>query len=443
MNIEKEKKSNNKIILLIITVILFGVIGLYLINIKNQEKDYTNVVNTDKVKVYSKNTNQEFDWNNSDTIVVDAGNIDAELYSFDGGLNWQESNEYTTTNNGKFDILIKDKNGNTTNAISYTINNIDNTAPVIEVTLPSKISKNEVINLQDYATATDDLSGINGEIIISPRNLDTTILGSQIINYSIKDKAGNKTSINVSVEIVEPAELNENTDGNQNNDNNSNDSNNENNTTNLSTTKNTILYRYRVKKANSYTCKTYDCSYYSDADKKEPTQTYTSTGKCNDSYNIKITFNNGCIIIPVSSEASCTQAFTTVERYSLINNQYIDIIALLKDGTQKQSYGTSNSLSQNKTNSNSSSVIETTYSEYKKEPCGKNETAINGYCHAICSVATKTCPSGYQLTDGVCKKYVSKTCTDTCTSYTWSSWSEWSETKIISSDEIQVETKIN
>lgn len=454
MNIVKEegKRKNNKLalIIIIVAIIIIGIVIMYFLKFKDDSKE-TNSSELNKINVYSKNTNQSSEWNNYDTIVIESGSIDAELYSFDGGLNWQESNEFTTTTNGRFNIVIKDKNGQKINVMTYTVSSIDNTAPVITVNLPAKIAQNETIDLKEYVTATDDLSGIDGEIAITPEELDTTTLGTRMINYTTKDKAGNETSINISVEIVEPtqgAETETPDNNNQDNtnqdenkkDNNSNSNSNSNSNNSSSNTQYITLYRYRVKKSNTYTCKTYDCSYYSDT--TEPTKTYTSTGKCNESYNEKITFKNGCTIIPTQSGVNCTQAITTVDRYKLIDDKYVDIIALSKNGTQIKYSSTIGSLKKESSNSGTSTESSTIGSEYKQTPCDKNEVAINGYCHAVCSTPTLTCPTGYQLTDGTCKKYVSKTCTDTCTNYTWSSWSKWSETKVIASNEIQVETKI-
>lgn len=450
---ETEKRKKEIIILIIIVSIL--IIGTCLLIFKRNNKENDNqVISASKVKVYSQNTTDRIKWNNHDTIVVDPGEIDAVAYSFDGGLNWQESNEYTITNNGRFNIVIKDKSGKTTAAVSHTVNSIDNVAPIITIDLPSQVTLNETIDLKKFVSATDDFSGVDGEIIITPKTIDTTILGTKTINYQVKDKAGNITSINVAIDIVEKIE--EPTQENENNEQSSNDNNSNNSSSNNSssidsspqnnkTEKYITLYRYRVKKSNTYTCKTYDCSYYSASDNVEQTQKYVETGKCNANYNKILTFRNGCYITPGNPDAMCTQAITKKERYSLYNGNYIDIIALLKDGTQESSStSTENNIKEKEETNNSSSTISplpSVSSKYKAEPCDKNEISINGYCHAICSKPTYTCPSGYKLIDNKCQKYITKTCSDKCTSYSWSDWSEWSETKVISTDEIQVETK--
>ena len=441
------------VILILLLLTLFGVFP----KMKNNED--SKIISSEKLTVYSKNEKEDIDWNTMDTIVVDPGDIEVDSYSFDGGLNWQKSNEYTITSNGKFNIILKDKEGNKTASKSYTINTIDNIAPIITVTLPSQIQLNEEVDLNKYVTAEDSISGIEEKIHVSPSTLDTTTLGNKIINYSVKDKAGNFTSISISVNIIEKIEEemdsdkdsstnNNNTTNNNKNDSNNNSSNNNNNNNNTSNNVEYItMYRYRVKKTNTYTCKTYDCSYYDEKDTVEKIKSYTETGKCNNDYNEKITFRNGCYITPTAPGTMCTQAFITKDRYTLYDDNYIDIYALLTDGTQ---YNRNKTSSQSKddykyssdSNSKNYTPITTPSQEYKKAPCGKNELEIHGYCHAICKTPTYTCPTGYTNVDGTCKKHISKTCSDTCTNYTWSSWSSWSESRIIATDEIQVETKV-
>lgn len=421
------KNKTEKYIYYGLGIFLVASVMILLISIISSNEKY---LPSENISVVSNTQESKNEFEKVDKIEVKTVGIAVDSYSFDGGLNWQKSNEYYATGSEKLIIIVRDTNGKESEPLEYKVNNIDSVAPVISVNLPKKVSLNSKINLGEYVSVSDDNSGVDGSITMVPDSLDTSKVGIKTIKFSAKDKAGNEANISVSIEIVDNVIVEKPNDGDK------------------EVTK--VLYRYRVKNTVEYNCNSYDCGYYEESDKITES-VYVDTGKCDNSLNKKITFNNGCYITPKPIDSYCTMAFVTVDRYSTYgeNKQYkIDIYALNKDGSQ---HGTNTSKEEisngeysNGNCKNGTCEIESynPASEYKQEPCGENEISIYGYCHPICSKLSMKCPSDYEIIDGKCKKYVKKTCSDKCKKYTWSEWSNWSETVISSSETVQVETKI-
>lgn len=427
MNKNEENKSFN-IFPLLLVLLIIGAMIWFIISMLLSEEKY---LSSENITVVSNINESKNEWDNVEKITIKTIGIAVADYSFDGGINWQNSNEYYATEKETLVIVVRDVNGKQTEPMRYETMNIDSVPPVISVKLPNKVLLNSKINLVEYVSATDDNSGLDGTITMKPSSLDTSKVGKQTIHFSAKDKAGNISNIDVTIEIVKSD-----------------------NEINNKTAK--VYYRYRVKNVTEYDCKTYDCSYYEDGVIHSGAM---KTKKCSSSYNQKLTFNNGCYIVPAGIEVSCTQAITTVDRYSEYEandgwTYVIDIIALGVNGQQLK-YTNSNL-----TPSGTTTVIDVESREetpidgyealqghlkkiYKAAPCGDGEISINGFCHAICSgKKALSCDEGYTLINDKCQKRIEKTCTDTCSKYTWSEWSDWSETVISPSDTIQVETKI-
>ncbi len=93
------------------------------------------ITNIDKANpVISDVTRSETEWTNDNvTITVNASDVMSGLadtaYSFDGGITWQEDNTYTASENGTFNIIVKDKAGNETTWDEIVIDNIDKEVP--------------------------------------------------------------------------------------------------------------------------------------------------------------------------------------------------------------------------------------------------------------------------------------------------------------------------
>ena len=83
---------------------------------------------------------------------------------------------------------------------------LDKTIPNIEGIGDKVVQKNEVVNLKENVTASDSLSGIDGEIIIEPNSIDTSVTGIKKVTYKVKDKAGNEREVirNIIVDAEAP-----------------------------------------------------------------------------------------------------------------------------------------------------------------------------------------------------------------------------------------------
>lgn len=391
---KKGSKSIWKIVGVIVLVLLIiFVLYNFIVN--------SNKISSDRIKVTSESSDKLFGWDENVSIIVTSDYVKINSYSFDGGLNWQDSNRYIATKNGNFSIVVKDEHDRKSVPISYTVNSIDNLAPTIKVSLPSKILLNSKIDLRSNVSVSDDLSGVDGDVVINPSVLDTSTVGQKVINLYAKDKAGNETSIDVIIYVVDSY------------------------SSELSNNNEKILYRYRVRSSKNYECNQYDCSYYDSSSTIVATTNQKDTGKCFLPYDQTITYSNGCMDKPVPPGTYCTDSIVTVPRYISTDNYLYDRTYLNK-----------------KVSGDGSKIEIDGYRDYKMDPCDSDEVSIDGYCHTVCVWYSKSCPQGYNLIDGQCKKYVNKTCSDTCTQYVWSEWSEWNETSVIPTDEIQVETKL-
>lgn len=425
--LKSKKEEDNNYIYFILLFLIFLVGVLFTL------WKYNLYLPSDNIHVSTEDS--DLDWDKTQKVIVTVVDIEVDSYSFDGGINWQKENEYLVSKDEKLVIVIRDVNGTESKPIEYVVDNIDTTPPLINVNLPKAVLLNSKVNLGEYVSVTDDKSGVDGSVIMTPESLDTSTLGVKTINFTAKDKAGNVASIDVTVEVVSQEDKDDE-----------------------SSTK--VLYRYRVKNIVEYDCNSYDCSYYEDTDLLPNIEDLITTQCIRP--NQVFEFSTSCVITPGASKGgvSCLQALTKTNRYI---NYYandgwkyiIDIFALNKNSEQikfddlpESGIRLPNAFDNLKPPTSNSDAIKpsnanVSLNTYKKEPCDQFEISINGYCHAICSGKKETgCPDGYILMDHKCKKQVNKTCTETCTKSSWSEWSEWSEIPITSTDLVQVETKV-
>ena len=68
---------------------------------------------------------------------------------------------------------------------------LDKTQPNVEGIEDKVVQKDEVVELSDGVRYDDTLSGIEGEIIIEPSSIDTSVTGTKQVMYKVIDKAGN------------------------------------------------------------------------------------------------------------------------------------------------------------------------------------------------------------------------------------------------------------
>ena len=198
---EKQKeKRRNKLIMKVLAI--FAVIGLAWMGVTTY-LDYEKHLDSENITVVTEETESNGgEWNKTKKVLVKTVGIAVEAYSFDGGINWQESNEFFAVDKDKVVIVVRDLDGKESLPLSYKVDNVDSIPPVINVNVPAKVIQNSKIDLGKYVSAIDDNSGLDGGIVMEPDSLDTSKVGIKTIKFSAKDKAGNESSFEVSVEVV-------------------------------------------------------------------------------------------------------------------------------------------------------------------------------------------------------------------------------------------------
>lgn len=199
----------------IILSILFGV--LYFKELKKRP-----LVN---YPIYTLSTT---DWT-SDNVTIKIGNTDKiSAYSFDGGNNFQDSNEFEVITNGTYEVVVKDTNGRLSKKIIIGIGNIDKEAPIINFENSTSVQLNSRFNLRTGVSVSDDGSGLHGDYTIEPKEIDTSKEGTYQVTYTAFDKVGNYT------EKVR--------------------------TLNVSDIAGKTYYRYRTSTTENYDCEPYSCN---------------------------------------------------------------------------------------------------------------------------------------------------------------------------------------
>ncbi len=102
-------------------------------------------------------------------------------------------------------VIGIDNKGNESekNCINYKL---DKTIPNIEGIGDKVVQKDEVVDLKEGVIVNDTLSGIDGQIIIEPSSIDTSITGTKQVKYKVKDKAGNEREVirNIIIDAESP-----------------------------------------------------------------------------------------------------------------------------------------------------------------------------------------------------------------------------------------------
>lgn len=175
---------------ILICIIVFSVImiGLFtyllIIDIKNQP-----------LIKYPRYTLSSIEWT-STNVIITVNTEDGKIasYSFDGGKNYQESNTYEVPSNGEFYIVVKDINGRTSKITPVSIQNIDKDAPIISFEGTTTVQLGSKFSLRNGVSTTDgNGSGIGGNYVVVPDNIDTSIAGEYTVTYTVFDKVGNYT----------------------------------------------------------------------------------------------------------------------------------------------------------------------------------------------------------------------------------------------------------
>lgn len=176
-------------------------------NAGNVASEDTMVSNIDKVDpVISDVTESVTGQTDEDlTVTITADDADSKLadeaYSLDGET-YQSSNEFTISENGTYTIYVKDNAGNVATA-SFTISNIDKTAPVIT---SFDLSETDYVQSETITVnATDNVEvasySEDGEIYQNSNVFDINANGDY--TYYVQDTAGNISSATTTVTNID------------------------------------------------------------------------------------------------------------------------------------------------------------------------------------------------------------------------------------------------
>ncbi|WP_092452342.1 hypothetical protein [[Clostridium] fimetarium] len=195
------------------------------------DKTAPTLVKVSSTYVLSEPTNQSNLWYKSATITVEGAadtesGLNTTAYSFDGGVKWQSGATFTTSQNGTYDIQVRDALDNVFKT-SIITSGIDS-APIINIKEESikewvKDTSTFEFSIEDVGTGytLSDITGsvTGGNVVVSNiaanKYLATITLlngGSKVLDQpvkiSIKDKAGNpaqETTIkNIKIDSTPP-----------------------------------------------------------------------------------------------------------------------------------------------------------------------------------------------------------------------------------------------
>ena len=111
---------------------------------------------------------------------------------------FSEINKESETN--KVCVIGIDNYGNESSIICSDNYKLDKTNPTIAVNNIS-INKNITIDLNSDVTTSDNLSGVDN-YTYDPANIDTSVAGTKTVTYTVRDLAGNSTSIDRTITVI-------------------------------------------------------------------------------------------------------------------------------------------------------------------------------------------------------------------------------------------------
>ena len=175
------------IIIIFILTIIYIVLGFDMLKLGNKNcNKYINPLNI----LYVSGTNE---WaSDCKRIKVENFEVDVREYSFDTGKTWQESNVYTVCQEGQVLVKIRDANQKILGEGIFNVSDIDSTPPTLEIPGDITVKIGTSVDLKEGVRASDNESGLNGGVLISPSTIDIYKAGETIVSYSVSDKAGNK-----------------------------------------------------------------------------------------------------------------------------------------------------------------------------------------------------------------------------------------------------------
>lgn len=219
--IQTKKHKKGKIIvisLMILSLIMTGVF-IYLLYLYLESRPLI-----DYPKYFLSTT----EWTSGNVVItVDSENDKIGMYSFDGGVNYQESNKYEVTDNGQYTVIVKDINGRESNKIIVYVQNIDKYPPIISFENNTIIQVGSKFSLRSGVQVYDDASGLSSNYVVTPDSIDTSVVGEYVFKYTAFDKVGNYSEKERKVSVIDK--------------------------------NGTTYYRYRDGKNETYQCEPYSC----------------------------------------------------------------------------------------------------------------------------------------------------------------------------------------
>ena len=182
-------------------LIIFG-IGGYFFYLENFRKNINLNENNIKVSLSeTKDTKKDIE------LYVDYNGDYRHIkeYSFDEGKTWTLDNVLVLEKNSNVNIWVKDLNDKIYKT-DYDVKNIDKDGPVILLDDHIQVSRFSKVNINDYVTVYDSGVGLREDIVYTPENLNTNVLGEHKIYVYAIDKLANKTIKQITFEVVPKAE---------------------------------------------------------------------------------------------------------------------------------------------------------------------------------------------------------------------------------------------
>ena len=130
--------------------------------------------------------------------------LHAKAYSFDNGETWQESNEYSVSENKVLEIKVRTEEGNETSAIKE-ITNIDKTEPKVKIdgSVESGVSTTSNVELTAEVTPTHTISGYKYQWYKNNQAIKNatkdTYLATASGEYKVEVKTGSGNKVTSSV----------------------------------------------------------------------------------------------------------------------------------------------------------------------------------------------------------------------------------------------------
>jgi len=124
--------------------------------------------------------------------------------SSSGDITLDSAADYQTATSHSFTVTATDPSNNSTTTATLTVNVVDTTDPVITVTgdNPVTVEKGSTYS-DDGATASDNVDGDLTSDIVITGTVDTSVVGTYTLTYSVTDEAGNTGTATRIVNVVD------------------------------------------------------------------------------------------------------------------------------------------------------------------------------------------------------------------------------------------------